>query len=70
MVPNDGWWTAFFNPVARETHLIYAYINTAPRWEQGTVHLTDLDLDVTLASDGSVELGRLSQPTRYHLQIR
>ena len=58
LIPVDGWWTAYFNAVAREAHghLVYIDINTAARWDEDTVHLVDLDLDVTLAPDGSVRL--------------
>ena len=58
LVPADGWWTAYFNAVARSGsgHLVYVDINTAPRWDGDTVHLIDLDLDVTLTPDGTVRL--------------
>lgn len=58
LVPADGWWTAYFNAVARRSHghLVYVDINTAARWEDGTVHLIDLDLDVSVSPDGSVRL--------------
>ncbi len=58
LVPTDGWWTANFNAVAHQLHghLVYVNINTAAHWDEDSVHLIDLDLDVTLSPDGSVRL--------------
>jgi len=58
LIPEIGWWSAYFNAVPRRSsrHLVYVDINSAARWEGNTVSLIDLDLDVTLAPDGLVTL--------------
>ena len=58
LIPDNGWWTAYFNAVPRskEPHLVYVDVNTVAQWEGDTVHLVDLDLDVTMRPDHSVAL--------------
>ena len=58
LVPTDGWWTAYFNAVVRRAHghLVYVDVNTVARWEEDTVHLVDLDLDVTVSPAGLVRI--------------
>ncbi len=58
LIPETGWWSAYFNAVPRRSsrHLVYIDINSAARWDGNTVSLIDLDLDVTLSPDGEVRL--------------
>lgn len=56
LVPRDSWWTGMFNPPPR-TSEVYCDITTPARWDGGTVHIIDLDLDVVRRrSTGLVEL--------------
>ena len=45
LVPHSAWWTGMFNPPPR-TSEVYCDITTPARWEDDTVHIVDLDLDV------------------------
>ncbi|MEV4759076.1 DUF402 domain-containing protein [Micromonospora sp. NPDC049559] len=55
-VPRDSWWTGMFNPPPR-TSEVYCDIASPARWEDDTVHLIDLDLDVVRRrATGAVEL--------------
>jgi protein associated with RNAse G/E len=56
LIPHQAWWTAMFNPPPR-TSEVYCDITTPARWENDTVHIIDLDLDVVRRRDsGRVEL--------------
>lgn len=50
LITDGAWWTAIWTNTGR----IYADIATPARWDGGTVHLVDLDLDVVCHPDGSV----------------
>jgi protein associated with RNAse G/E len=58
LVPDRGWWTAYFNAVPRgsKAHLVYVDINTAATWNGTTASMIDLDLDVTLAPGESARI--------------
>jgi protein associated with RNAse G/E len=45
LIPHAAWWTGMFNPPPR-TSEVYCDITTPARWEDDTVHIIDLDLDV------------------------
>lgn len=49
-----AWWTAIFN--SGGTFRIYVDVVTPPRWSERRVTMVDLDLDVALRADGTVEL--------------
>jgi protein associated with RNAse G/E len=56
LIPHHAWWTAMFNPPPR-TSEVYCDITTPARWEDDTVHIIDLDLDVVRRREsGLVEL--------------
>jgi len=56
LVPHQQWWTCMFNPPPR-TSEVYCDIASPAEWEDGTVHLIDLDLDVVRRrTSGLVEL--------------
>ena len=56
LIPHSAWWTGMFNPPPR-TSEVYCDITTPARWEDGTVHIVDLDLDVVRRREsGLVEL--------------
>jgi uncharacterized protein len=56
LIPHAAWWTAMFNPSPR-TSEVYCDITTPARWEDDTVHIIDLDLDVVRRrGSGLVEL--------------
>jgi protein associated with RNAse G/E len=56
LIPHSAWWTGMFNPVPR-TSEVYCDIATPARWEDDTVHIIDLDLDVVRRrTTGLVEL--------------
>ncbi|MFC0533582.1 DUF402 domain-containing protein [Phytohabitans kaempferiae] len=56
LVPHDAWWTGMFNPPPR-TSEVYCDITTPARWEDDTVRIIDLDLDVVRRrATGAVEL--------------
>jgi protein associated with RNAse G/E len=56
LIPHRGWWTGMFNPPPR-TSEVYCDITTPARWEDHTVHIVDLDLDVVRRREsGLVEL--------------
>ena len=56
LVPHRAWYTAMFNAPPRRTE-IYCDITTPARWDGDTVHIVDLDLDVSRRRDsGLVEL--------------
>ena len=56
LVPHYAWWTGMFNPPPR-TSEVYCDIATPARWEDDTVHIIDLDLDVVRRrATGAVEL--------------
>jgi uncharacterized protein len=56
LIPHSAWWTGMFNPPPR-TSEVYCDITTPARWEDDTVHIVDLDLDVVRRREsGLVEL--------------
>jgi protein associated with RNAse G/E len=56
LIPHRAWWTGMFNPPPR-TSEVYCDITTPARWVDDTVHIIDLDLDVSRRRDsGLVEL--------------
>lgn len=56
LVPHSGWWTAMFNAAPRNTS-VYCDITTPATWTDGTVTVTDLDLDVRkIRLTGEVQL--------------
>jgi len=56
LIPHRAWWTGMFNPPPR-TSEVYCDITTPARWEGDTVHIVDLDLDVSRRRDtGLIEL--------------
>jgi len=56
LIPHHAWWTGMFNPPPR-TSEVYCDITTPARWEGDTVHIVDLDLDVSRRRDsGLIEL--------------
>jgi uncharacterized protein len=56
LIPHNAWWTGMFNPPPR-TSEVYCDITTPARWDGDTVHIVDLDLDVSRRRDsGLVEL--------------
>ncbi|MDI1465795.1 DUF402 domain-containing protein [Catellatospora sp. KI3] len=56
LVPHSGWWTAMFNAAPRNTS-VYCDITTPATWHDGTVVVTDLDLDVRkIRETGEVQL--------------
>jgi protein associated with RNAse G/E len=56
LIPHHAWWTAMFNPPPR-TSEVYCDITTPARWQDDTVHIIDLDLDVVRRREsGLVEL--------------
>jgi len=56
LIPHSAWWTGMFNPPPR-TSEVYCDITTPARWEGDTVHIVDLDLDVSRRRDtGLIEL--------------
>jgi protein associated with RNAse G/E len=56
LIPHHAWWTAMFNPPPR-TSEVYCDITTPARWQDDTVQIIDLDLDVVRRREsGLVEL--------------
>jgi len=56
LIPQYAWWTGMFNPPPR-TSEVYCDITTPARWQDDTVHIVDLDLDVVRRREsGLVEL--------------
>jgi uncharacterized protein len=56
LVPHDAWWTGMFNPPPR-TSEVYCDITSPAEWEDDTVRIIDLDLDVVRRrATGAVEL--------------
>ncbi len=56
LIPHHAWCTAMFNPPPR-TSEVYCDVTTPARWEDDTVHIIDLDLDVVRRrATGRVEL--------------
>jgi protein associated with RNAse G/E len=53
LIPHHAWWTGMFNPPPR-TSEVYCDITTPARWEGDTVHIVDLDLDVSRRRDTRV----------------
>ncbi len=57
LVAPGQWWTLFFNGDHSDDYRIYVDVITPATWSQGgRVEMVDLDLDVVLHHDGSVEL--------------
>ena len=56
LIPHRAWWTGMFNPPPR-TSEVYCDITTPAVWEDDTVRIIDLDLDVVRRrATGLVEL--------------
>jgi protein associated with RNAse G/E len=56
LIPHRAWWTGMFNPPPR-TSEVYCDITTPADWEDDTVRIIDLDLDVVRRrATGLVEL--------------
>lgn len=54
-VPHEEWWLLLYNPTHPQiSHFID--INTPGTWSENRVELIDLDLDVVVNVDGSVEI--------------
>jgi protein associated with RNAse G/E len=57
LIPPDRWWTLFFNGDHSDHYRIYVDVITPAAWPTGNrVEMVDLDLDVVLHHDRSVEL--------------
>lgn len=54
-VPHDDWWLMLYSP-AHSTITHFIDVNTPGRWSDGQVELIDLDLDIVVNIDGSVEI--------------
>lgn len=52
-LPRDGWWTATFNAEPHRTE-VYCDVTTVPHWEDRTVSMVDLDLDVVRRRAGNI----------------
>jgi hypothetical protein len=53
--PHDGWWVLHYNgPVRPVTHFVD--ITTQPTLSHGRFEMIDLDLDVVVLADGTVEI--------------
>lgn len=55
LFPRDSWWVATFNAAPAKTEL-YCDISTVPEWQDGTVSMIDLDLDVFRRRGGPVQI--------------
>lgn len=56
LVPSDGqWWMAEFY-LSHPWHLVYVNIGTPPEWDGDRIYQVDLDLDVVLTPDGSIQV--------------
>jgi uncharacterized protein len=56
LIPRGTWWTGMFSALPR-TSEVYCDITTPARWEGDTVHIVDLDLDVSRRrTTGLIEL--------------
>jgi protein associated with RNAse G/E len=57
LIARDRWWTLFFNGDHSEAYRIYVDVITPAAWPAGNrVEMIDLDLDVVLHHDRSVEV--------------
>jgi hypothetical protein len=58
LIPDGGWWSAYFNAVPRGTSAtsVYVDINSPAEWDGDVVTMIDLDLDVVRRADGAVAL--------------
>jgi hypothetical protein len=58
LVPPGQWWTAYFNAVPHgvNAHVVYVDVNTPAVWNDLTVEMIDLDLDVVLDAGGAAEV--------------
>ena len=57
LIAPDRWWTLFFNGDHTDDYRVYVDVITPAAWVGGDrVEMVDLDLDVVLHHDGSVEL--------------
>ena len=69
LIPHHAWWTGMFNPPPR-TSEVYCDITTPARWEGDTVHIVDLDLDVSRRRDsGLVELRDEDEFAQHRVQF-
>ena len=59
LITAGQWWTAIWNdghPSDRRSILTYVDVITPAVWDENTVRMIDLDLDVVCRRDGSVEI--------------
>ncbi len=57
LIAPEQWWTLFFNGPHSDHYRIYVDVITPAHWVGGSrVEMIDLDLDVVLRHDGSVDL--------------
>lgn len=52
----DRWYNVYQAPKGAYTLLYYIHIATPPRWDRGKLTYVDLDLDVIMGADGTVQL--------------
>lgn len=56
LIPEGGWWAAIFNAESSRTR-VYVDVTTPPQWvTPHRVEMIDLDLDVILRRDGTLEV--------------
>lgn len=56
LITPSEWWTAIWNDGDTATYELYVDISTPATWEDDTVRLVDLDLDVARRRGGGVEV--------------
>ncbi len=56
LITHDHWWTAIWNDRSTDHVRLYVDIATPARWNGSRVTMIDLDLDVGLHPDGSIEI--------------
>jgi hypothetical protein len=55
--PRDGWWHLHYNGTTHPTYSLFVDIVTPPVWvSDGRYEMIDLDLDVAVYRDGTVEV--------------
>lgn len=53
--PHDGWWVLHYNgPAVLGSHFVD--ISTQPTWREGRMEMIDLDLDLIVFCDGTVQI--------------
>ena len=67
-VPHDDWWLLHYSPGHPNiSHFID--VNTPGEWSSGRVELIDLDLDVVVNADGSVEIDDEDEFALHQLEL-